>query len=239
MAKLDEAEYFERIGEEGRRHAANKPYSDPHCGTYFLDLGMLFSLLPPPPARILDLGVGTGWTSVFLANRGYSVVGQDISEGGIALANQNKSKAGLDNLEFIVSDYEHMSFNNEFDGAVFYDCLHHSEDTSLALTSVYRALKPGGRCVTIEPGTGHAAAEASAHARGQWGVTEKDMPPKTIIALGERIGFRNHDVYVRIVEPIKMPRPRDLRDHFDAAMRVLGWLPFRGLIHSHIVVLHK
>ena len=64
MAKQDEAEYFERIGEDGRQHAANKPYSDPRCGAFFLDLGMLFSVLPQPPARILDLGVGTGWTSV-------------------------------------------------------------------------------------------------------------------------------------------------------------------------------
>jgi 2-polyprenyl-3-methyl-5-hydroxy-6-metoxy-1,4-benzoquinol methylase len=106
MAKQDEVEYFQKIGEDGRQHAANKPYSDPRCGGFFFDLGMLFSLLPPPPARILDLGVGTGWTSVFLANRGYQVVGQDVSDAGITLANLNKSKSGLANLEFVVSDYE-------------------------------------------------------------------------------------------------------------------------------------
>lgn len=239
MAKKDEAEYFQRIGEEGRRYAANKPYSDPNCGTYFLDMGMLFSLLPPPPARILDVGVGTGWTSVFLASRGYRVVGQDISEGGIALANQNKTKAGLDNLEFIVSDYEHMGFDKEFDGAVFYDCLHHCDDANLALTSVYRALKPGGCCITVEPGIGHATSQPTMEARERWGVTERDMPPKTIIALGERIGFRGHDVYVRIFEPLKMPRQRDLVEHINVARRLLNWFPFRGLEQSHIVVLHK
>jgi SAM-dependent methyltransferase len=239
MAKQDEVEYFQRIGEESRRRAANKPYAEARCGSYFFDLGMLFSLLPPPPARILDLGVGTGWTSVFLANRGYHVVGQDVSDGGIALANLNKSKAGVDNLEFIVSDYEHLTFHQEFDGAVFYDCLHHSEDTHLALTSAYRALKPGGVCVTAEPGTGHAAAAGSAEARERWGVTEKDMPPKTIIELARRVGFRGHDVYVRLFDPIKMPRPRDLRDHASFARQVLAWLPGQGLDASHFVLLRK
>ena len=239
MGKQDEAEYFQRIGEHGRQYAANKPYSDANCGAFFFDLGMLFSLLPQPPARILDLGVGTGWTSVFLANRGYHVVGQDVSAEGIALANQNKSKAALDNLEFVVSDYEHLSFKEEFDGAVFYDCLHHSDDTDLALTSVYRALKPGGLCVAVEPGTGHGASATSVEARQRWGVTEKDMPPKLLIALGERIGFRDHDVYVRIQAPLKMPRPRNLRDHLDLAKRVLGWLPVWGLDGSHVVVLRK
>ena len=239
MGKQDEAQYFNKIGEQGRHHAANKPFSDDHCGLYFTDMGTLFSLLPKPPARILDLGVGTGWTSVFLAQRGYDVTGQDISEDGIALANENKAKAGLGNLNFIVADYEHLSFSNEFDGAVFYDCLHHSEDTHFALSSVYRALKPGGCCVTFEPGTGHAAAEASVNARKQWGVTEKDMPPKTILTLAQQIGFREQDVYVRIFEPIKLPRRKAIRDHLRAARRFLGWLPTVAYNNSHIVFLRK
>ncbi len=65
------------------------------------------------------------------------------------------------------------------------------------------------------------------------------MPPKTIIALGQRIGFRSHDVYVRISDPIKMPRPLGLRDHVSVAMRVWSWLPRRGLDNSHVVVLRK
>ena len=36
--------------------------------------------LPDPPARILDMGCGGGWTSIFFAKRGYEVVGQDISQ---------------------------------------------------------------------------------------------------------------------------------------------------------------
>jgi ubiquinone/menaquinone biosynthesis C-methylase UbiE len=239
MAKQDEVEYFQNIGEEGRQHAANKPYSDPRCGAYFLDMGMIFSLLPPPPARILDLGVGTGWTSVFLANRGYSVVGQDISEGGIALAYENKFKAKLNNIDFVVSDYEHLNYENEFDGAVFYDCLHHSEDTALALASVYRALKPDGLCIAMEPGKGHASAEGSVSARKRWGVTEKDMPPAIIIELATRVGFRSNDIYVRIFEPIKMPRMRDVRAHIRAAKRFLCWFPLVGMNTSQIVVLRK
>lgn len=239
MAKQDEEQYFDKIGEDGRHHALNKPFSDEHCGLYFTDMGMLFSLLPKPPARILDLGVGTGWTSVFLAQRGYEVTGQDISEDGIALANQNKERAGLANLSFIVADYEHLTFANEFDGAVFYDCLHHSEDTHLALSSVYKALKPGGFCVTIEPGTGHAAAEGSVNARKQWGVTEKDMPPKTIVALAEQIGFRDHEVYARLFEPLKIPRRQSAGDHVSLFRRFLEFLPRTSYEGSQVVRLRK
>jgi hypothetical protein len=91
----------------------------------------------------------------------------------------------------------------------------------------------------MEPGTGHAAAAPSVEARQRWGVTEKDMPPKTIIALARSIGFRDHDVYVRLFEPIKVPRPMSLRDHLGVGRRLLEWLPFRGLESSHVVVLRK
>jgi ubiquinone/menaquinone biosynthesis C-methylase UbiE len=239
MAKQDEAEYFSRIGDHGRAFAAQKPYSDPNCGTAFLDFGMLFSILPPPPGRVLDLGVGTGWTSVFLASRGYDVVGQDISAEGITLAEQNKERAGLKNLSFIVSDYEHTTFANEFDVAVFYDCLHHSEDTAKALSSAYRALKPGGTCVTFEPGRGHSTAAGSKEAMRQWGVTEKDMPPRTVVKVAKQVGFRSHDIYLRLMAPIKLPAYASYREHRSNVMTLLRCLPPLATTVTNIVALRK
>ena len=78
MPKQGEVNYVERIGESGRSHIAGKPISDENCGGLLTDMGCLITLLPSPPARILDLGVGSGWTSMFLGRRGYDVVGQDI-----------------------------------------------------------------------------------------------------------------------------------------------------------------
>src|SRR5438045_590951 len=86
MPRSGELTYYERIGERGREHAVAKPFSDDDCGLYLLRAGALFSLLPPPPARILDCGCGTGWLAYFLARRGYDIVATDVSPDAIALA---------------------------------------------------------------------------------------------------------------------------------------------------------
>ena len=195
MAKQGEIEYVARIGEIGAAHALGKPFSDPHCGRMLADMGGLFMVLPPSPARLLDLGCGSGWTSVFFARRGYLVTGQDIAPDMIVLAEKNRSAAGISGLEFVVSDYESMGFDEEFDAAVFYDALHHAENPAAAIAGAYRALKPGGMLVTLEPGVGHAAAEHSRVAVETYGVTERDMPPREIIRLGRAAGFRDARIY--------------------------------------------
>ena len=197
MAKQGEIEYLQKIGEDGIHHAVHKPFSDPMCGAYLTDLGTILSQLPPVPAKLLDLGCGTGWTSVFFAKRGYDVVGVDISPDMIFHANANKDREKLSNLRFVVSDYEGMGFEEEFDCAVFFDSLHHAVDEEVAIRHVYRALKPGGICLTLEPGRGHAKAAVSKAAVEKYGVTEKDMPPRRIIKMGKRAGFRDFTIFPR------------------------------------------
>ena len=199
MPKLGEINYLKALGAEGANHALNKPFADECCGRYLSDLGIVMRLLPEPPARVLDLGVGSGWTTAFLARRGYEVVGQDICEDMIELAEQNRVAYGVDTASFVVQDYESMAFRDEFDAAFFYDALHHAEDEAAALQAVYRALKPGGTCVTVEPGEGHALASQFAIER--FGVTEKDMPPHHIIDVARRVGFREFRIYARPTEP--------------------------------------
>ena len=195
MAKQGEIEYLAKIGPDNLRHALGKPFSDPHCPTYLMQMGAVMSLLPPAPARLLDVGCGTGWTSHFYARRGYDVVGVDIAPDMIIHAERLRDQEGLDNLHFVVADYEEMAFADEFDAAVFYDSLHHAVDEDLALAAVYRALRPGGVCVASEPGKGHADAPTSVEAVRQFNVTEKDMPPERIIAAGRKAGFRHFRVY--------------------------------------------
>ena len=247
MPKQGEIEYVGKLAPAEIAHVLNKPFSDAKCGQYLMDLGLILALVPPPPARLLDLGVGPGWTSLFFAQRGYDVVGQDLAPAMIELARENQVRAGASRLKLIVSDYEALEFHNEFDVAVFYDALHHAEDEAQALASAFRALKLGGVCVTAEPGADHGDDAGARAAVARFGVTEKSMPPSRIIAAGRRVGFTSFEVYER-------PAPRLLaRDPERTMWRALrqavrcvlkdSWKALgarrRALADSHIVMLRK
>lgn len=196
MSKLAEQNFLSITGEAGKEHSLGKPFSDELCGSNLASIGTIFALLPEPPARILDMGCGGGWTSIFFAKRGYEVVGQDIAQDMVDLANQNKARQDLDaRLSFVCRDYEETNAADEFDAVVFFDCLHHSDDERAALASAYRALKPGGIVITHEPGEGHSIAPGSIEAMALYGVSERDMPPYLIIRHGKDIGFRTSRIY--------------------------------------------
>jgi ubiquinone/menaquinone biosynthesis C-methylase UbiE len=195
MAKEGEIGILRKQGERAIRFGLSKPWATPDCPSYLIRVGALLSLLPPPPARLLDLGCGMGWTSVFFAKRGYDVVGVDISPDKIDYANVRKTKEECETLEFQVSDYESLTYEDEFDCAVFFDSLHHAMDEELALRMAHRALKVGGVCVTAEPGDGHSQQVVSLEAVAQYNVTEKDMPPRLVRKLGQKVGFRDAKVY--------------------------------------------
>lgn len=64
-------------------------------------------LLPAAPARVLDLGTGTGAIALALAAErpAWHLCGVDRIEAAVALAERNRQRLGLDNAVFIVSDW--------------------------------------------------------------------------------------------------------------------------------------
>lgn len=225
MPRQGELTYYERIGEAGRQHAVGKPFSDDDCGLYLLRAGALFSLLPPPPARVLDCGCGTGWLSYFLAQRGYDVVGTDVSTDAIRLARANPLFRDAPQPVFSVADSESLTFANEFDAVVFFDSLHHTIDEAAALECAYRALKPGGLCIALEPGRGHAKKSRAVDA--EYDVTDKDMPPSRVCRVGKRVGFRG----CRVV-----PAPQ----HLGKALYTQQWFgPVRHALVQAIMLWQK
>lgn len=191
MSKQGEIDYLDSLGPEGRIHAFNKPFSDADCSRYLIDLGFIMSVLPPPPCHLLDMGVGTGWTSVFLARRGYTVTGVDIAPQMIELAEQNRERYDAPNLDFVVSDFEDLRVEGPFDCVLFYDSLHHAIDGEKAMASAHRVLRPGGLCLTLEPGYGHSRTSDSRRAIEEMDITEKDMHPERVIALSRPAGFQS------------------------------------------------
>ena len=71
-----EAEAFDEAADHGLRDATVRAAWR----------SLLVSLLPPPPARVADLGCGTGSLSLLLADEGHPVTGVDFSPAMVARA---------------------------------------------------------------------------------------------------------------------------------------------------------
>ena len=55
----------------------------------------LARLLPPPPARVLDCGAGTGFLSILAARQGHKVTALDLSPGMLARLSTHAAAEGL------------------------------------------------------------------------------------------------------------------------------------------------
>lgn len=190
--KQGERDYYAQLGPEGIAHSLGKPFTDDCCAQYLASLTALFSLMAPPPARVVEFGCGTGWLALYLAQRGYEVLGVDIAEDAVRHARAAAQARGLATAEFVAADYETFAGGGRFDYAIFHDSLHHAESELAALRCAHAALKPQGCVITLEPGSGHGEAPSSQAAVARYGVHEKSMPPAHIIATGRRAGFTRH-----------------------------------------------
>lgn len=66
---------------------------------------------------IIDIGCGTGRHSIELSNRGYSVIGIDLSESLLGKAREKAQQQGLQ-IEFIKLDARNLPFEKHFDVAI-------------------------------------------------------------------------------------------------------------------------
>ncbi|MBB6215047.1 SAM-dependent methyltransferase [Anaerosolibacter carboniphilus] len=98
---------------------------------------------------VLDLGSGGG-IDVLVASRYVGATGKvyglDMTDEMLELANQNKTKMGATNVEFIKGFIEEIPLNNEAVDCILSNCvINLSEDKERALTEAHRVLKAGGR----------------------------------------------------------------------------------------------
>jgi ubiquinone/menaquinone biosynthesis C-methylase UbiE len=98
---------------------------------------------------VLDLGSGGG-IDVLAASRYVGktgkVYGLDMTDEMLALANQNKQKMGVTNVEFIKGYIESIPLADESVDVIMSNCvINLSEDKEKALKEAYRVLKKGGR----------------------------------------------------------------------------------------------
>ncbi len=193
-----ELSYYRAIGDEARNLAVHKPFSDVDVDTKLMQIGAILSLLPTPPADVLECGCGTGWLSKLLTKIGYRTTGVDAAPEAIRLARSQPVFDGQPPPRFEVAAGEDLPFTAEFDAVLYFDALHHVGDEAAAIRAAHRALRPGGVLITSEPGRGHH--DASDDTVTQFGVTEKDMPARHIAGLAKAAGFASTKLYPRADE---------------------------------------
>ena len=99
-----------------------------------------------PVGQALDIGTGPGHDAVFLIQRGFNVIGIDISPTAVVLARQNASSAGLFGF-FQEGDIRRIPVEDHFiDFAYDRGCFHVLEpaDRPKAVGEVHRVLRDGG-----------------------------------------------------------------------------------------------
>ena len=65
---------------------------------------------------VLDIAYGTGGSTIELAQRGYRVLGLDISSEMIEIAQEKAKKNGIQ-ADFRLGDMRGLNFSKEFDSA--------------------------------------------------------------------------------------------------------------------------
>ncbi len=132
----------------------------------------------PIPARVLDVGCGSGRDLLWLKQRGYDVLGLERSPG---LAKLARTHAGC---EVLCADFDSFDFTTlAVDAVILIGALVHvpRDRFPATLARILLALKPGGHVLlTMKQGKGTSTA---VDGRGPSGV-------RALVGPGLALGFR-------------------------------------------------
>jgi arsenite methyltransferase len=98
---------------------------------------------------VLDLGSGGGIDVLLSAKRvgpTGKAYGLDMTDEMLALANENKRKAGIENVEFLKGEIENIPLPDNSVDVIISNCvINLSADKDQVLREAFRVLEPGGR----------------------------------------------------------------------------------------------
>jgi SAM-dependent methyltransferase len=114
------------------------------------------------PGRALDLGMGSGRNSIYLAQQGWNVTGYDISEEGLTAARRNAEKAGV-KINAVRSSHQTFDFGKEqWDLIVMTYSFVNMQDTAFQ-QKIRDSLRPNG-IVLVEQGNSGGTGKGPANA---------------------------------------------------------------------------
>jgi len=146
---------------------------------------------------IIDFGAGTGLLSYFIAPFVDTIIAVDNSPSMLEVFSQ-KSDEFECNTEVIEADLSVDKIDKKFDGIISSMTLHHLEDTTALLSSLYDMLTPDGFIALAdlddEDGTFHSDNE---------GVYHFGFDRDSLKNIASAVGFR--DIAIESVSTIEKP----------------------------------
>jgi trans-aconitate 2-methyltransferase len=154
-------------------------YQDQHSFVWRYGANLLELLNPQPGERILDLGCGTGQLAAEIARAGAHVVGLDNSADMLASARKN-----FPHLTFVLADAASFDYPEPFDAVFSNAALHWVKNAEGSVSSIARALRPGGRFIAEFGGRGNIALVQAA-LRAVLGPSADEQSPWYYPSIGE------------------------------------------------------
>jgi len=165
-----------------------------------------------PGEIVLDLGSGGG-IDVLLSARRVGPTGKayglDMTDEMLALANENKRKAGLDNVKFLKGEIENLPLAENSVDVVISNCvINLSADKDKVLKEAFRVLKPGGRLAVSDVVTRGVIPPVIRQSVLLWvGCVAGALAEVDYHAKLREAGFEQIDI-----EPTRMYRAEDARE---------------------------
>jgi SAM-dependent methyltransferase len=148
---------------------------------------------------VLDLGSGGG-IDVLLSARRVGPTGKayglDMTDDMLTLARENQRKSGLDNVEFLRGEIEHIPLPDKSVDVVISNCvINLSADKDQVLREAFRVLKPGGRFAVSDVVTrGHVPADVRQNMLLWVGCIAGALQDAEYIAKLTRAGFERVEI---------------------------------------------
>ena len=158
---------------------------------------------------VLDLGSGGGIDVLLSARRvgpAGKAYGLDMTDEMLALANENKARAGATNVEFLRGHIEDIPLPSNTVDVVISNCvINLSGDKRKTLAEAFRVLKPGGRFAVSDVVVRGDAPEAVRRSMELWvGCVAGALEEQEFLALLREVGFENPSI-----EPTRIYRAED------------------------------
>jgi arsenite methyltransferase len=173
-----------------------------------------------PGEVVLDLGSGGG-IDVLLSAKQVGPTGKayglDMTDEMLALANENKRKAGAENVEFLRGEIENIPLPDNSVDVIISNCvINLSADKDRVLREAFRVLKPGGRVAVSDVVTrGEILPEIRQSILLWVGCVAGALDETEYRAKLAAAGFEGVDV-----EPTRIYRAEDARDFLPEDMNV-------------------